>query len=143
MKKLSLLFIMVILLTGCTNHIDGIEGKWKLNNGSIMVISEDAFYWYENSAQENYYMGHSPTILTKEDALNAIQVPEENKQKLLQNHVYYLSTTYDTFIYNNTDCSDSLSKEKSEFAFQMSSINNLSIVNLKTNEEFTATRIGG
>lgn len=143
MKKISIFLLMFLLITGCTKHVDGIEGKWKLNNGSIMVISEKEFYWYENDSQVSYYMGHSPTILTKNDAIEAIKVPEENKQKLLQSHIYYLSTTYDKFVYNNTDCSDSLTKEKSEFAFQMNSINKVNIVNLNTNEEFIGTRMGG
>ena len=58
----------------------------------------------------------------------------------MQQHVYYLAVTYDEFVLNNQDLSSSLKSEKSEFAFQMNGINSLSIVNLNTNEEFSAVR---
>lgn len=124
---------------GCTHHVPDIYGSWLLNNGSIMEISKDEFIWYQNATKKSYYAG-TPEILTQEEALDAIQVPESNRETLLQKHVYYFGIIYDTFVLNGQDNSTSLKSEKSEFAFQMNGINSLSIVNLNTNEEFSAVR---
>ena len=142
-KRISLFFLLSLLLIGCTQHVPGIEGEWILNNGSVMVISEDDFYWYQDNTKESYYHATSPTALTQEDALEAIRVPESNKISLLEKHIYYYKMNYDTFILNGENYSSSLSKQSSEFAFQMNGINSLSIVNLNTNEEFSATRLEG
>ena len=142
-KRISIFFLVSLLLLGCIQHVPGIEGEWILNNGSIMVISEDDFYWYQDNTKESYYHATSPTALTQEDALEAIRVPESNKASLLEKHVYYYKMNYDTFILNGENYSSSLSKQSSEFAFQMNGINSLSIVNLNTNEEFSAKRLEG
>lgn len=142
-KRISLFFLLSLLLIGCIQHVPGIEGEWILNNGSVMVISKDEFYWYQDNTKESYYHATSPTVLTQEDALEAIQAPESNKASLLEKHIYYYKMNYDTFILNGENYSSSLSKQSSEFAFQMNGINSLSIVNLNTNEEFSATRLEG
>lgn len=139
-KNKIFLLLALLIPFGCTNQVPGIEGKWLLNNGSIMCISYDDFYWYQDSTKKNYYAGEAPIVLTQEEALEAIHVPESNKDKLLENHIYYYSIVYDRLILNNLDRSSELTDEKSEFAFQMNGINNLSIINLNTNEEFNAIR---
>ena len=135
-----LIFLSLFLLIGCAHHVPDIYGTWILNNGSVMQISKEDFYWYQDETKVSYYAGQSPEILTKEEALEAIKVPESNKGHLMQQHIYYLAVTYDTFVLNNQDLSSSLKSEKSEFAFQMNGINSLSIVNLNSNEEFSAIR---
>ena len=68
-KRISLFFLLSLLLIGCIQHVPGIEGEWILNNGSVMVISEDEFYWYQDNTKERYYHATSPTVLTQEDII--------------------------------------------------------------------------
>lgn len=138
--KPIIFLVFLIFLSACAHQIPGIEGEWTLNNGSIMVISQDEFYWYQDSTKASYFHASSPTVLTQEDAIAAIHVPEANKASLLEKHIYYYKMTYDAFIMNGEDYSSTLSEQSSEFAFQLNSINSLSIVNLNNNEEFLAVR---
>ena len=139
-KNKLLILLSLLLLVGCAHHVPDIYGSWLLNNGSVMQISKEDFYWYQDETKVSYYAGQYPEVLTKEEALEAITVPESNKEHLMQQHIYYLAVTYDEFVLNNQDLSSSLKSEKSEFAFQMNGINSLSIVNLNSNEEFSAIR---
>lgn len=131
-----------LTLTACHNKLKGLEGHWILNNGTMMIIDDNSFYWYQNyqDTKQNYFYGKNVQILSGIDALNAINVPEENKEELLNTHTYYLSVTYTKWNINGMDISQQLDGNPSEFAFQIDAKDHLAIVNLITNEQFTATR---
>ena len=109
-KKINLIIFSFLVIcffcTGCTSRqLKGIEGKWLLNNQSLMLIEENTFVWYQNvnKTDTDYLKGKDVTILSGEEALNAIKVPDANKDKLLNTHIYYLSVTYTTVDINGVD----------------------------------------
>lgn len=146
--KKAALFIFSFLLTclictGCTNRqLKGIEGRWVLNNQSLMLIDGDSFVWYQNVSKidTDYLKGKDVTILSGEEALDAIKVPDANRESLLETHTYYLSVTYTTIYLNGQDISQQADGKLSEFAFQLNGKDQMSIVNLNTNEQYTAQR---
>lgn len=133
---------LVAILYGCSTHLQGLDGNWILNNNSLMSIHEDVFVWYQNAkdTSQNYLKGIDVKILEGEEALDAIHVPEANKEKLLKTHTYYLSVTYSKIDLNGKDVSQQADGKLSEFAYQITGKNQMSIVNLNTNEQYTATR---
>ena len=146
-KKINLIIFSFLVIcffcTGCTSRqLKGIEGKWLLNNQSLMLIEEYTFVWYQNvnKTDTDYLKGKDVTILSGEEALNSIKVPDANKDKLLNTHIYYLSVTYTTVDINGVDASQQADGKLSEFAFQLSGKDQLSIVNLNTNDQYTAKR---
>lgn len=144
MKKLYILLsLCTLLLVGCQNKLKGIEGKWLLNDKSFMVISKNEFYWYQSQSnlKDNYFYGDNLKILQGEEAIDAINPPNENRENLLKTHVYYLKTTYTSYKREGKDLSNELDKQPSEFAFQLSTKDKLSIVNLNTNASYTANRM--
>lgn len=143
-KNIFIILSFCFLLLGCqSNKLSGIEGKWLLNNKSLMIIKENDFYWYQNyqNLETNYYYGYDLTTLYGQEAIEAINVPLENREDLLKTHTYYLTVTYSRFNLNNKDESKSLNGKKSDFAFKIDGKDKVSIVNLITNEQFTAERL--
>lgn len=137
--------MLLIGVCGCGQYghqLQGIEGEWILNNNSLMSINDKSFVWYQDASHKNanYLQGTDVKILSKEEALDAIQVPSENKNNLLKTHIYYLSVTYKTIIINNEDVSHQADGKLSEFAFQITGKDQMSIVNLNNNEQYTAYR---
>lgn len=140
--KVPLMVILLMGICGCGQKLQGIEGEWILNNNSLMSINEKSFTWYKNVSNKNanYLKGTDVKILSKEAALNAIHVPSENKNSLLKTHTFYLSVTYKTIIINNEDVSQNADGKLSEFAFKITGKDQMSIVNLNNNEQYTAHR---
>ena len=137
------IMLLAIVLTGCkTNKLQGIEGKWVLDNNTMMIIQKDGFYWFQDyqNNDKNYFFGKDVTILSGEDALNAIGVPDENRETLLKTHTYYLSVTYSQYNVDGKDNSQMLDGQLSEFAIQMDQKDHLIIINLLNNEQYLARR---
>lgn len=145
MKKRCLIFMVLIscFLVGCAHKLKGITDKWVLNDNSVMVIKDNEFFWYQNqkNLNDNYFYADNIKILQGEDAINAINAPTENRNKLLKTHIYYINVTYTSYKIEGKDLSSELDKKPSEFAIQMGSKDSLNIINLNTNASYTARRM--
>ena len=142
-KRILAFLILSTLLTsllGCQpKKLEGIHDKWTLNDNSVMQIKEDNTFSWE-SENNVYVAGDIVKFLEGEDAINAIQVPESKKENLKGKHIYYMSVIYTQYFDNKLDKSEILNGNKINFALELNGKDNINILILNSNSEFTATR---
>lgn len=139
----SLFFLASSFLSGCqTNHLEGLDGTWFLNDNSVFVIRDNEFYWYESNTNpnDNFYYGDNLKVLYGEEAVDAIKVPSSNREELLKTHIYHLSVVYTQYHLNGEDLSNQLTGDVNEFAIQIATKDRLNIMHLNTNLSYTAYR---